>query len=55
MREFRLSGSVRGVRGNPRPYRDTIPYFPITNGLEFGRRVACASIRASRYSATGGD
>ena len=22
MREFRLSGSVRGARGNPRPYRD---------------------------------
>ncbi len=27
MREFRLSGSVRGARGNPRPYRDRVTIF----------------------------
>jgi hypothetical protein len=34
MREIRLSGSVRGVRRNPYPYRD--PLFPMRSSAGFG-------------------
>ena len=35
MREIRLSGSVRGVRRNPYPYRD--PLIPMRSSVGFCR------------------
>ena len=43
MRESRLSGSARGARSNPRPYRDLVIQYPLrrSNGQSALFEVIC--------------
>jgi hypothetical protein len=50
MRESCMYGSVRGARGNSRPYRDRREFITVLGGATVWPLAACAQVRGLRFA-----